>query len=87
MFAAAKAKRGDAHLFVLALGCAFVLGIVMKIFAMLFTAWMRQARAFAGGRRLGAMQISAKPVTVAAGSTQPISLLFMFRTFRDLADV
>ena len=43
-------KRGDAHLFDVAAGCAFVLGMVVEKLEMLLTVWMRWARALCRGR-------------------------------------
>ena len=43
-------KRADAHLFPVAVGGAFVLGIVHETLSTWFTVWMRDARAFGLGR-------------------------------------
>ena len=45
-----QVKRGDTHLFDVAAGCAFVIGIVKEALEMLLTAWMRWARALGRGR-------------------------------------
>jgi hypothetical protein len=37
----ALVKRGDAHLFDVAAGCAFVIGMVVEKLEMLLTVWMR----------------------------------------------
>ena len=50
--------------------------MVMETFVRLFTAWVRRARAFGGGRRLFATKTSAMVVTIAS-NTQLIFLCFI----------
>ncbi len=79
-------KRGGCYLkrwvhFVMAVGSAFVLGIVMKGLAMVFTDWMRDAfvlaSALSGGRRRSAAKSSA----MNAISARTPECVFLFSDF------
>jgi hypothetical protein len=76
-----QVKRGDAHLFDVAAGCAFVIGIVMEKLEMLLTAWMRCARALGRGRGLA---IKPSPrITTSASKTHCTLPLFILISFCD----
>jgi len=75
-----KVKRGDAHLFDLAAGCAFVVGIVMETLETLLTVWMRRALAFCRGKGFA---IKSSPKIVSSVRTihftLPFSMLYRHR--------
>ena len=76
---ATRLKRGDAHLFDVAGGSAFVLGMVKETHATRFTAPMRDARALALGR--GGRMCAAKSSAMNASSARTPQCIFLFSIF------
>jgi len=73
---AAGLKCGEAHFFVVAVGSAFVLGMVIETLAMWFTAWMCDARALALGRGGRRSAVKRRATNAISARTPQCVLLF-----------